>query len=145
MRIAGVLILTLKKPPHELATSASSEPVSMPSPAETGPSTRLSLKQGRATIFLEPASIDYLEAAGNYVNVYTGEERYTVRETISSLEARLQMHDFVRIHRSVIVNRKHIRQLRPWPTGEYIVTLASGKELTLSRGFRDRLPLLRIA
>jgi two-component system LytT family response regulator len=145
MRTTGVLILTMKKAPHELATAKCSEHVSMPPPAETGPSTRLSLKQGRATVFLETAGIDYLEAAGNYVNVHTGEERYTVRETISSLEARLQMHGFVRIHRSVIVNRSRIRQLRPWPTGEYIVTLTSGKELTLSRGFRDRLALLRIA
>jgi len=42
----------------------------------------------------------------------------------------------------VIVNRSRIRELRPWFTGEYVVVLTTGKELTLSRGYRDRLPLL---
>jgi len=107
---------------------------------------RLPVKQGGRTVFLDLNGIDYLEAAGNYVCVHAGEERYTVRNTLSGFEEQLQHHDFVRIHRSVIVNRRRVRELKPWPTGEYIVTLVSGKELTLSRGFRSRLAdLLRIA
>jgi two-component system LytT family response regulator len=61
---------------------------------------------------------------------------------MSSFEAKLSESDFVRIHRSVIVNRKRIKELRPWFTGEYVVILTTGTELTLSRGYRDRLPLL---
>ena len=60
-----------------------------------------------------------------------------VRETISDFDARLDPARFVRIHRSVIVNLDAIREMRPWPTGEYVVTLKDGKELTLSRSFRN--------
>jgi two-component system LytT family response regulator len=42
----------------------------------------------------------------------------------------------------VIINRGRVRELKPWFTGEYVVILNNGKELTLSRGYRDRLPLL---
>jgi hypothetical protein len=57
---------------------------------------------------------------------------------MSSFETKLSESDFVRIHRTVIVNRKRIKELRPWFTGEYVVILNTGKELTLSRGYRDR-------
>jgi two-component system LytT family response regulator len=57
----------------------------------------------------------------------------------------LQASNFVRIHRSVIINRNRVKELKPWFTGEYIVVLSTGKELTLSRGYRDRLQLLLAA
>ena len=104
---------------------------------------RLAIKSGSRTLFVEASQIDYVEAAGNYARLHAGSAEYVTRETLAALEARLSAHDFVRIHRSVIVNRRRIRELRPWFTGEYIVILTSGKELTLSRGYRDRLPSLR--
>jgi two-component system, LytTR family, response regulator len=58
---------------------------------------------------------------------------------LQSFEGRLDERHFVRIHRSVIVNCRRIRELRPWYTGEYIVTLDNGKELTLSRSYRGSL------
>lgn len=140
------LRLTLNKALQRLEASGKNQSAHpAPTSSQAREAGRLSLKHGGTTVFLEIDRIDYLEAAGNYVHVCAGRQRYTVRETLGSFEARLRTHDFVRIHRSVIVNRRRIRALKPWPTGEYIVTLVSGKELTLSRGFRDRLPLLRIA
>jgi two-component system LytT family response regulator len=103
---------------------------------------RFPIKSGGRTVFIQLDEIDYLEAAGNYVRLHTGNQEYLTRDTMSSFESRLSESDFVRIHRSVIVNRKRIKELRPWFTGEYVVILTSGKELTLSRGYRDRLPLL---
>ncbi|HEU5450706.1 MAG TPA: LytTR family DNA-binding domain-containing protein [Terriglobales bacterium] len=103
---------------------------------------RLPVKTGGRTLFLDLEKVDYMEASGNYVRIHAGDTEYLVRETMNALEERLLSYDFVRIHRSVIVNRRRIQELRPWYTGEYVVLLTTGKELTLSRGYRDRLPLL---
>jgi two-component system LytT family response regulator len=105
-------------------------------------SRRFPLKVGGRTVFVELQDIDYLEAAGNYVRVHVGTQNYLTRDTMAAFEARLTDTEFVRIHRSVIINRRRIKELKPWFTGEYVVTLTTGKELTLSRGYRDRLPLL---
>lgn len=114
----------------------------MESVAERRGLKRFPIKSSGRTVFLQLDEIDYLEAAGNYVRLHTGMQEYLTRDTMSAFESRLSDSDFVRIHRSVIVNRKRIKELRPWFTGEYVVILTSGKELTLSRGYRDRLPLL---
>jgi len=114
----------------------------MDSMAERRGLKRFPIKSGGRTVFIQLDEIDYLEAAGNYVRLHTGGSEYLTRDTMSSFESKLSESDFVRIHRSVIVNRKRIKELRPWFTGEYVVILTTGKELTLSRGYRDRLPLL---
>jgi two-component system, LytTR family, response regulator len=106
------------------------------------PLKRLSIKSGGKIIFLELEQIDYIEGAGNYLCVHAGSQEFLTRETMSVCEAKLHSSDFVRIHRSTIVNRSRVRELKPWFTGEYVVILNNGKELTLSRGYRDRLPLL---
>lgn len=87
-------------------------------------------------------SIHWIEAAGNYVRIWVEDlsAPYVARNTMHALQAQLDPSVFVRIHRSLFVNRHKIRALQPWYTGEYIVTLDSGKELMLSRGFRRNLP-----
>jgi two-component system LytT family response regulator len=103
---------------------------------------RMAVKSGGRTLFLQLDELDYIEAAGNYARLHVGTQEYVIRETMASLEVKLPQNQFVRIHRSVIVNRTRIKELRPWFTGEYVVLLTTGKELTLSRGYRDRLHLL---
>ncbi len=103
---------------------------------------RMAVKSGGRTLFLQLDELDYVEAAGNYARLRVGPQEYLIRETMQALESKLPQGDFVRIHRSVIVNRRRIKELRPWFTGEYVVILTTGKELTLSRGYRDRLHLL---
>jgi two-component system LytT family response regulator len=96
-------------------------------------------------MFIHLEEIDYIEAAGNYIKLHVGPQEFLTRETMNAFEAKLSMSEFVRIHRSVIVNRKRIKELKPWFTGEYAVILDSGKELTLSRGYRDKLSILLTA
>jgi len=126
---------------ERLARRVTSLITEMTSPARR----RLPIKSGGRIIFIDVESIDYLEAAGNYVLLHVGEEQYRTRETLNALEERLFKADFVRIHRSAIVNRRRIRELKPWFTGEYAIVMATGKELTLTRAYRDRLPLLLVA
>jgi two-component system LytT family response regulator len=83
--------------------------------------------------------IDWIEAADNYARLHAGAERHLIRETMASLEARLDPARFARIHRSAIVNLDRIRELQPTFNGEYAVLLHTGAKLTLSRGYRDAL------
>jgi two-component system LytT family response regulator len=83
--------------------------------------------------------VDWIEAADNYARLHVGAERHLIRETMGSLEARLDPGRFARIHRSTIVSLAKIRELQPTFNGEYDVFLKSGAKLTLSRGYRDAL------
>jgi len=90
-------------------------------------------------IFLDLDEIDWVEAAANYVRLNVGKESYLLRETISRTSDRLNPDVFIRIHRSTIVNVRKIKELIPVNSGEYIVVLRSGKELSCSRGYRNLL------
>jgi two-component system LytT family response regulator len=68
-----------------------------------------------------------------------GKETYLLRETISRTSERLNPDHFIRVHRSTIVNVRKIKELIPVNSGEYIVVLKSGKELSCSRGYRRGL------
>jgi len=83
--------------------------------------------------------IDWIEAAGNYVRLHVGNDGHLLRETMNSIEARLNPDIFFRIHRSHIVNIERIKELQPWFNGEYVVILRNGSRLTLSRGYREKL------
>jgi len=102
-------------------------------------SDRLVIRSQGKFVFLSNKEIEWIQADRNYVHIHTGDSRYIYRQTMSSLERKLDPSKFVRIHNSTIVNVDKIRELRPWPTGEYIVLMRNGKELTLSRGYRVRL------
>ena len=103
------------------------------------PLERFVIKSGGRVFFLRAADIEWIEAAGNYVKLHVGAETHVFRETMNSLEARLDPGVFFRIHRSHIVNIERVRELQPWFNGEYVVFLTSGARLTLSRGYRDKL------
>ncbi len=107
---------------------------------QTPPRTdRLVVKSSGRLFFLRTDEIDWIEAAGNYVRIHLGTESHLLRETMNSIEARLNPEMFFRIHRSHIVNIERIRELQPWFNGEYMVLLRTGMKLTLSRGYRDKL------
>jgi two-component system LytT family response regulator len=100
---------------------------------------RLVVKSGGRLFFLRADEIDWIEAAGNYVKLHVGAEAHLMRETMTSIEARLNPETFFRIHRSHIVNLERIKELQPWFNGEYVVILRNGTKLTLSRGYREKL------
>jgi two-component system LytT family response regulator len=103
---------------------------------------RLVIKAGGRVVFLDVDEIDWIEAAANYVKLNAGKESYLLREGIGRVSEKLDPVQFVRIHRSVIVNVGKIKELQPCNTGEYIVVLKSGKELSCSRGYRAGLQQL---
>lgn len=107
---------------------------------------RMALKSAGRIVLVELDEIRWIEAAGNYLRVHIdGEGPLVVRSTLREFEARLDLHQFVRIHRSSIVNREYVRELKPWYSGEYSVVMDDGKELTLSRSYRSRVEQLTTA
>ena len=108
-------------------------------PQPTPSSDRLVIKSGGRVVFLKSEEIDWVEAAANYVRIHAGHDEYLMRETMNAFENKLDSRRFMRIHRSIIVNLEKIKELQPCNNGEFIVVLRNGKELSLSRGFRDRI------
>lgn len=100
---------------------------------------RLIIKTGGRVMFLRTSDIDWIEASGNYLRLHVGKDSHLFRETMQNIEAKLDPARFMRIHRSTIVNIERIKELQPWFGGEYVVVMRDGKQLTLSRGYRDRL------
>ena len=100
---------------------------------------RLIVKSGGRVVFLSFDEIDWVEAAANYVRIYVGKEAYLLRKGIGEIAERLDPAQFIRIHRSAIVNVQKIKELQPVNSGEYIVVLKDGRELPGSRGYRSGL------
>lgn len=97
---------------------------------------RLVIKTKGRIVFLNLDEIEWIEASANYVRLNVGRESYLFRETISRISERLNPNHFIRIHRSMTVNVRKIKELIPVNSGEYIVVLKNGKELSCSRGYR---------
>jgi two-component system, LytTR family, response regulator len=110
--------------------------------ADSQADRRFVLKAGGRVVFLSFDEIDWVEAAANYVKLNVGKQSYLMREGIGHISKRLDSAQFVRIHRSTVVNVKKIKELQPVNSGEYIVLLNNGKELSCSRGYRAGLQQL---
>jgi two-component system LytT family response regulator len=113
-----------------------------PKPESKPTDDRMVIRAGGKVVFLDLAEVDWIEAAANYVKLNVGKESYLVREGIGRVSERLDPDRFVRIHRSVIVNVRKIKELQPCDSGEYIAVLRNGKELSCSRGYRTELQRL---
>ena len=92
----------------------------------------------RGQIFrVDVESIEHIEAAGDYMCIYTGDNSLILRETMKDLERRLDPRVFQRVHRSTIVNLDQVRQVKPHTNGECFLVLDSGAEVKVSRSYRD--------
>lgn len=100
---------------------------------------RLVVKSPGQVLFLNVTDIDWIEAADYYACIHVGEQTHIMRRTLQELERDLGEDQFIRIHRSVIVNLARIRGLELQSDGESAVILGSGARLRLSRRFRKRL------
>jgi two-component system LytT family response regulator len=100
---------------------------------------RLPIKDAGRVVFLDLEEVEWIEAADYYVQLHTRDKAYLHRETMASLEARLDPKRFVRIHRSAIVNQRFVRELRPKGQRDLVCVLASGASLKVARSHRDKL------
>jgi two-component system LytT family response regulator len=102
-------------------------------------SDRLVVRSGGKVVFLRASEVEWIEAAANYIKLYSQQRVFTVREKISSLEDSLPAGKFMRIHRSVIVNLSMVQEIQPCGGGEFVVILRNGRELPLGRTYRSKI------
>ena len=99
----------------------------------------LPIRQGRETVRVPVANIQWIDAAGDYMCIHVAGETHILRGTMKELEDVLDPKLFQRVHRSTIVNLRLVRSLRAHMNGEYFLTLEGGHELKLSRTYRDKI------
>jgi len=119
----------------DLSRSASAPP----GPA---PLTRLVIKTAGRVTLLRVEDIDWIEAADYCVRVHSGGRAHVIRDSMGSLESRLDPNRFFRASRSVIVNLDRIQEMQPSFRGEHVIILHDRTRLTLSRPRRARLETL---
>jgi len=101
---------------------------------------RLVIRDPGRIRLIDVCSVKYVTGAGNYAEVHLDDGNHVLhRETLTALESQLNPDEFVRIHRSTIVRRSAISELRPNDKGDYSVILTSGETLTLSLSNKDKL------
>jgi hypothetical protein len=97
---------------------------------------RIEIRDGGRVTLLDPASIGWVEAAGNYVEIHAGGASHLVRGTLAGFEERLAAHGFVKVHRSRLLNRAKVASFKPTAAGDLEITLDDGSVIAGSRRFR---------
>ncbi|MEP6509126.1 MAG: LytTR family DNA-binding domain-containing protein [Gemmatimonadales bacterium] len=103
---------------------------------------RITVRSNGASIFIPVPDIDWVEGADYYSRIHVGTRNYLLRETLSSLEGRLDSRQFCRAHRSAIVNVDRVREIQPSFGREPIAVMRDGAKVKLSRGKRALLESL---
>jgi len=103
---------------------------------------RIAIRDGSATNCVDVESIDWIDAAGDYMCVHSAGDTFVLRGTMKHLEDLLNPEVFVRVHRSAIVNRHRVTSMRPHRNGEYFLQLGDEAELKLSRKYKGNLERL---
>lgn len=99
---------------------------------------RLLVPTSSGELVLDASEIDWIEADDYYAAIHAGKRRHLIRESLSSLEARLDTAQFVRTHRSAIVNIERVREVRN-ETTEMLLILRDGQRVPVSRRRREFL------
>lgn len=101
------------------------------------PPSRLMVMTGARRTPVDLSEVEWFASAGNYVVVHWSGREGLLRDTLTSLEARLDPAVFARSHRSTIVNLARVRDAQSLSDGSWRLTLHSGAELVASRTWRD--------
>ncbi|HEY7546338.1 MAG TPA: response regulator [Blastocatellia bacterium] len=107
--------------------------------AERGYTARFVVRNQSKLYFILASDVDWIDSAANYARLHVSGKEHLVRETLKSIEARLNPEIFVRVHRSAIINIERVTSVEPHFHGEYVVTMADGARLTTSRTQSSKL------
>ena len=100
---------------------------------------RIIFKSRGRILFLPVSEIRWIGAEENYVRICTGSETHLLRETMTSTEKRLDPRQFLRVHRSAIVNLRYVKEVRTEGKGDFVVHLLNGQKVTMSRSYHSRI------
>jgi len=117
-----------------LAELASDEPVKL-----TTYSDVLAIKDAGELTRVPVKDILWIDAAGDYMCVHTESQTHILRKTMKQLEESLDSRQFIRSHRSTIVNKHYIQKFCSQLNGEYYLVMSNGKELKVSRSYKEKV------
>jgi two-component system, LytTR family, response regulator len=103
---------------------------------------RLVVKDGTRVTLIPVAKLDYAEAQDDYVALASEGKKHLKQQTIASLEAALDPKQFVRVHRSYVVNLERVARIEPYGKDSRVAVLSSGVRLPVSRAGYSRLQTL---
>ena len=89
-----------------------------------------------AKVKIEAATIDLIQANKDYVSLYVGAESALLRATMANMESQLNQQDFIRVHRSIIINKNRIESTTRRAGGAYDIQLQSGMSVSSSRSYK---------
>lgn len=101
--------------------------------AERGQPTALLIRDRGRLVVLEPDAIDWVQSEGDYVRIFSGRDVYLHPASLKAFAGQLPARQFIRIHRTAIINVARIASLTPLRNGDYRVLLSTGARLRLSR------------
>ncbi|MEO9636137.1 MAG: LytTR family DNA-binding domain-containing protein [Parasphingorhabdus sp.] len=128
----------LKSVLNEVAPGAMADMDESEEPAAANRYEKLINVKDRGQIFrVDVDTIERIDAAGDYMCIYTADNSLILRETMKDLEKRLDPRHFQRVHRSTIVNLSQVREVKPHTNGECFLVLGSGAQVKVSRSYRD--------
>jgi two-component system LytT family response regulator len=104
-----------------------------PAPRRAAP-RRLGVRTGTKVVLVDVAAIDWVEAYGDYARIHAGTQTHLVSQRMHALEQMLEAGEFVRIHRSLIVNLQRVREMHRESDGGGAIVLANGVRLRVARG-----------
>jgi two-component system LytT family response regulator len=117
--------------------------------ASQQPLKRFAVRNGKELTFVETGKIDWIEAAGDYAQLHTSERTFLIRESLSTLETLLDRNDFLRVHRSAIIQLNRIVRITALANRDGYLTLNNGASLRVSRSYskllKDRLRNRKVA
>jgi two-component system LytT family response regulator len=92
------------------------------------------VRNGSKITLVDVETIDWVEASGDYARIHAGRHAYLISQRMHALERLLEAREFVRVHRSLIVNVKRIRELHRESDGGGTLVLTDGVRLRVARG-----------
>jgi two-component system LytT family response regulator len=103
---------------------------------------RIVVKDGTRVHVIPVAQLDCVEAQDDYVGLHTQGKTWLKQQTITSLEATLDPQQFIRVHRSWIVNFERVTRIEPYSKDSRVAILADGTKVPVSRAGYERLKVL---
>ena len=110
-------------------------------PAEKPGYDRLSIAEDNRIVLVPTRDIELIQVVGKHVKIFVRDHCYLTRQSLRSVEGRLDKLRFIRVHRSTIINKEQIVELQPLLHGDCEVLLKRGTRVTVSRRFRGRLQI----
>lgn len=97
---------------------------------------------GESIVIVDTKDIIYAGTEDGHVNVKTFDHSYTVSDTLVVIEKKLPDSDFIRVHRSFVVNTEYIKEIQPWFNSTYNLIMKDGSKIPVSRTYAKELKKL---